>query len=149
MESGQSLTYSKHLIQHLPPKVQELLLPGKQAFPYEYVDGMNRLRETSIPSLDDVLQLAHRVWDEAACQTLGDYMESYLRLDVGLLADVFCRWRSTLREKYALDMLGRLTESSVRGGLTICVRPLNVTNKKHINPQLDSEKEDSLYISYI
>lgn len=49
-DSRESLYYSKHLIQHVPAKAQEILLTGKQDFPYEYINTIERLRETSLPS---------------------------------------------------------------------------------------------------
>jgi len=43
------------------------------------------------------------VWREFGCQTLGDYMEHYLKTDVLLLADVFENFRLFCQEKFALD----------------------------------------------
>lgn len=50
IDSRESLYYNKRLIQHVPAKAQELLLTGKQYFPCEYINTIERLRETSLPS---------------------------------------------------------------------------------------------------
>ncbi|ROT63530.1 hypothetical protein C7M84_018599 [Penaeus vannamei] len=121
---------------------------------------------------------ALKVWNAAGCRTLGDYLECYLRTDVGLLADVITEWRSMLAEKYDLDIvnyvslpgyaydaflkmtktnlelisdpeLARKIEQSVRGGLTTCVRPLTVAKNSLVNPHHDPQKESSTYILYL
>ncbi|ROT63529.1 hypothetical protein C7M84_018598 [Penaeus vannamei] len=191
IESSRSLRYSKHILRHLPDEAQSLLLTGKGIFPYEYLDDLKKLEETSLPPIEKFYssltgetvteeEYAHalKVWNAAGCRTLGDYLECYLRTDVGLLADVITEWRSMLAEKYDLDIvnyvslpgyaydaflkmtktnlelisdpeLARKIEQSVRGGLTTCVRPLTVAKNSLVNPHHDPQKESSTYILYL
>nr|XP_027227780.1 uncharacterized protein LOC113819787 [Penaeus vannamei] len=161
IESSRSLRYSKHILRHLPDEAQSLLLTGK---------GETVTEEEYAHAL--------KVWNAAGCRTLGDYLECYLRTDVGLLADVITEWRSMLAEKYDLDIvnyvslpgyaydaflkmtktnlelisdpeLARKIEQSVRGGLTTCVRPLTVAKNSLVNPHHDPQKESSTYILYL
>jgi len=96
-------------------------------------------------------------------------------VDVGLLADVLIEWRSMLLTKYSLDMvnyvslpgyaydaflkmtkaelelisdpeLARKIERSVRGGLTMCVRPYTAANNPLLNLGFDPVKEKSSYL---
>ncbi|XP_018355597.1 PREDICTED: uncharacterized protein LOC108756352 [Trachymyrmex septentrionalis] len=60
------------------------LLTRKGMFPYEYIDSVDKLNETS--------------WN-----THGDYSNLYLKTDVLLLADVFENFRDTCIESYGLD----------------------------------------------
>ena len=45
------------------------------------------------------------MWDAFACQTIADYPDIYLQLDVLLLADFFEKFRRTCLEFYNLDPL--------------------------------------------
>jgi len=86
------------------------LLTRKRVFPYEYIDSVDKLNETSLSprelfysSLtdetvsDDDYQHATNVWQRFCIETLGDYSDLYLKTDVFLLADVFENFRDTLR----------------------------------------------------
>jgi len=92
------------------------LLTRKGVFPYEYIDSIERLRETRLPSrdsfysslIDDIVSendYAHaiRVWERFRIETLGDYSDLYLKTDVLLLADVFENFRAACLESYGLD----------------------------------------------
>ena len=46
---------------------------------------------------------AVRVWDAFECETMGDYHDVYLQLDVLLLTDVFEKFRKTCLSYYKLD----------------------------------------------
>ena len=48
---------------------------------------------------------ATRVWDAFGCETIADYHNVYLQLDVFLLADFFEKFRRTCLEFYSLDPL--------------------------------------------
>ena len=86
---------------------------------------MHRLNEQSVPPIEAFyshLTESHisqadydhvcRVWTETNCQTLKDYVQLYLELDVSLLADIYCQWRSTLLSAFKLDSLYYLTLAS-------------------------------------
>ncbi|XP_055309150.1 uncharacterized protein LOC129573030 [Sitodiplosis mosellana] len=95
---------------------QIAMLERKGVFPYEYVSGMEQLKETNLPLKaefysklsgegisDDDYQFAHDIWRKFNCKTLGDYSELYLKTDVLLLADVFENFRNTCHTIYNLD----------------------------------------------
>ncbi|XP_055325648.1 uncharacterized protein LOC129579533 [Sitodiplosis mosellana] len=92
------------------------MLERKGVFPYEYLSGMEQLKETNLPLKadfysklngegisDDDYQFAHDIWQKFNCKTLGDYSELYLKTDVLLLADVFENFRNTCHTIYSLD----------------------------------------------
>ena len=99
----------------------ELVL-RKGIYPYDYIDGLHRFDETSLPTPDkfknklndseisqEDYQHALRVWDELEMKTLGDYSDFYVKLDVTLLCDVMEEFRNTCFEAYGLDPLHSYT----------------------------------------
>jgi len=91
----------KHTITNSEGETTHLLL-RKGIYPYEHINSFDRFDETSIPPKeafysrltrdgisDADYQHAQTVWQEFKCETLGDYHDIYLRMDVLLLADVF------------------------------------------------------------
>jgi len=92
------------------------LLTRKGVFPYEYIDSVDKLRETRLPpresfyssltddtvSVDDY-EHAINIWERFRIETLGDYSDLYLKTDVLLLADVFENFRDACIESYGLD----------------------------------------------
>ena len=75
------------------------IVSSKGIFPYDLATSMEVLTTTtSLPPIwagvtaSDYL-IAQQCWSEAGCETLLDYMLVYLKLDVGLLADVFHQFR--------------------------------------------------------
>ena len=97
------------------PERQDLLL-RKGVYPYDYVDGPNKLQATSLPSkqdfysllsklhiLDDDYMHAHRDWEAFRCKTFGDYHDNYLKSDVLQLADVFENVQRIFHHNYGLD----------------------------------------------
>jgi len=85
-------------------------------FPYEYIDSVDKLNETSLPprelfyssltdetASDDDYQHATNVRRRFCIGTLGDYSDLYIKTDVLLLVDVFENFRDTCIENYGLD----------------------------------------------
>lgn len=88
----------------------------KGVFPYSYVDSIEKLNERQLPSksnfydsLQDVhiadtdYERAQNVWNTFSCNTLGDYSDIYLKVDVILLSDVFENFRNLCISTYNLD----------------------------------------------
>ena len=88
----------------------------KRVYPYDHMDSSDRFEETELPSSADFLNqlsgdacsgvdYAHavRVWDAFNCETLVDYHDVYLQLDVLLLSDLFEKFRKTCLNYYRLD----------------------------------------------
>ncbi|CAB4008822.1 uncharacterized transposon-derived, partial [Paramuricea clavata] len=85
---------------------QRKILKQKGVYPYEYMDGFNRLGETSLPpkskffssltgeSINDTdYRRAQNVWNTFDMKTMRDYHDLYLKTDVLLLADIMENFR--------------------------------------------------------
>ncbi|XP_076384595.1 uncharacterized protein LOC143263732 [Megalopta genalis] len=92
------------------------LLTREDVFPYDYVSIYDKLSDTCLPpreafynqlcdsEISDVDYChANEVWSRFGIQTLGQYSDLYLKLDVLLLADVFENSREKSLENYKLD----------------------------------------------
>ncbi|CAB4044377.1 uncharacterized transposon-derived, partial [Paramuricea clavata] len=92
------------------------LVTQKGLFPYEIMDGMDKLQSEGLPSKDEFYstlyesdvsnedyQRAQRVWSHFNMKTTRNYHDLYLETDVLLLADVFENFRRTCMESYELD----------------------------------------------
>ena len=92
------------------------LVRRKGVYPYDYMDAINKYRETELPPQeafyyelnhshisDEDYEHARKVWDVFDMRTMGDYHDLYLETDVLLLADVFENFRDVCLENYKLD----------------------------------------------
>lgn len=97
-------------------KKQIKMLQRKGVFPYDHVDSLERLNETSVPSREcfknelnetkislKEYKFACKVWKEFGIKTLGEYSLLYLKTDVLLLADIFENFRNTCHSIYKMD----------------------------------------------
>lgn len=97
---------------------QIAMLERKGVFPYDYVNCIERLSETSLPSkecfysrlndeeiADEEYQFACEIWRNFQLKTLGEYSDLYLKTDVLLLADIFENFRNLCMNTYKLDPL--------------------------------------------
>ena len=86
------------------------------SYPYEVVQSPEDLNRSTLPpitdfystlgvgndlSLEDYL-VAQDVWDVFECQTLGDYTQVYVELDVILLSEVFSNFKDNCKSKFDL-----------------------------------------------
>ena len=92
------------------------LLTRKGVYPYEYMDSLEKLKETKLPpreafysrlndegiSVEDYTH-ARKVWETFEMKNLGDYHNLYNQVDVLLLADVFENFRDICIKNYKLD----------------------------------------------
>ena len=91
------------------------LVRRKGVYPYDYMDGVERFEETSLPSQEEFYNRLSRsscsdgdyahavnVWDAFECETMGDHHDIYLQPDVLLLADFFETFGRTCLDFYKL-----------------------------------------------
>ena len=92
------------------------LLTRKGVYPYEYMDSLEKLKETKLPpreafysrlndegiSVEDYTH-ARKVWETFEMKNLEDYHNLYHRVDVLLLAEVFENFRDICIKNYKLD----------------------------------------------
>ena len=92
------------------------LLTRKDVFPYEYIDCVEKLQDTRLPSRElfsssltgntvsesDYAQ-AVNIWQRFSIRTLGEYSDLYLKTNVLLLADIFENFRNSCITSYCLN----------------------------------------------
>ena len=92
------------------------LLTRKGVYPYEYMDSLERLKETQLPPReafysrfngggisDEDYLYAQKVWETFEMKNLEDYHNLYNHVDVLLLTDVFENFRDICIKNYKLD----------------------------------------------
>ena len=92
------------------------LVMRKGVYPYEYMDSLERLKETQLPPReafysrlngegisDEDYAHARKVWKTFEMKTLQDYHDLYNETDVLLLADVFENFRDICIKNHKLD----------------------------------------------
>ena len=92
------------------------LVKRKGVYPYDYIDTLERLKETKLPPKeafyskldnedisDEDYTHAKKVWEVFEMKHLQDYHNLYNETDVLLLADVFENFRNLCLENYELD----------------------------------------------
>lgn len=78
------------------------IVTRKGVFPYDYVDAFNKLEDTCLPAKQEFYsklneqdisnedyEYAKSVWKRFDIQTLGQYSDIYLKIDVLLLTDYY------------------------------------------------------------
>lgn len=92
-------------------------LKRKGIFPYEWFDNVEKLRTTSLPSIEhwdskltrsylkdeSALDDARETWDYFGMRTFKDWHDHYLRIDVKGLSDVFEEFRRMCMDVYRVD----------------------------------------------
>ena len=92
------------------------LLLRKGVYPYDFVNSLERLNDTSLPPKeafysklndehisDSDYEHAQKVWKTFGIQSMREYHNLYLQSDVLLLADVFESFRGVCMKNYGLD----------------------------------------------
>eukprot|EP00102_Acyrthosiphon_pisum_P017244 XP_008188546.1 PREDICTED: uncharacterized protein LOC103310883 [Acyrthosiphon pisum] len=165
------------------------LVTRKGVYCYEYTDSWEKLCETALPSKEHFYSTLHeshiddadyehaiRVWEHFNLNTLGEYSDLNIKVDVMLLCDVFENFRDLCLVTYGLDpnyyytapgmsfdcclkiteveleLLSDydqllMTEAAIRGGLTQASMRYAQANNNKV-PDYDSSKPES-WIAYL
>jgi hypothetical protein len=105
----------KDTMKYFPPdKIDYVIRKG--VFCYDYVDNLEKLNCTYLPSRDEFYSIlneshisdvdyrhAQKVWDVFECKTLGEYSDLYLKVDVMFLTVIFETFRDECLNTYKLD----------------------------------------------
>ena len=115
----------KHTWKYFSTKQLDLMLQ-KGVYPYEYLDRVEKLFETKLPSKDRFASTlsgteisdkdyehAKKVFETFRCKNLADYTEIYCKSDVLLLADVFENFIDVCFEKFQLNPAHYITAPSL------------------------------------
>ena len=111
----------------------------KGVYPYDYVDCLQKLDETSLPPkeaffskltgediTDEDYQHAHTVWKEVNIESMKDYHKLYNLADVLLLADIFENFRSICMNYYGLDQAWYLSAPDLAWDATLKMTKLQL-----------------------
>ena len=92
------------------------LLKQKGVYPYEYINSIDKLKETQLPPIEafystlkqetiteEEYQHAQNVLNTFNCQTLLDYHKLYLKADVLILADAFEKFKEFFLKYHEID----------------------------------------------
>nr|XP_045586319.1 uncharacterized protein LOC123748172 [Procambarus clarkii] len=125
IDSGKPTTFTLAMLDKVPAEAHNLLLTGKQSFCYDYVSNWDVLNEPRLPPRDAFFNTltqeelpekeykqALEVFKLAKCRNIGEYLVLYLKVDTGILADIFTVWRRTMLDLYRLDIAYYLSLSS-------------------------------------
>nr|XP_045586236.1 uncharacterized protein LOC123748078 [Procambarus clarkii] len=102
IDSGKPTTFTLAMLDKVPAEAHNLLLTGKQSFCYDYVSNWDVLNEPRLPPRDAFFNTltqeelpekeykqALEVFKLAKCRNIGEYLVLYLKVDTGILADIF------------------------------------------------------------
>lgn len=111
--SSDELRYTR---KNVATQNQFSLCVRKGVFPYDYCNSWDVLNDTQLPPKEAFYSVlnqrvvsnseyafAQSVWNTFHIQTLGEYADLYLKIDVLLLSDVFEKFRNMCQTEYGLD----------------------------------------------
>ena len=122
-------------------KSKTSLIARKGLYPYEFAQNKNDFKLKGLPSQNQFYSSlsnktptdieyanALNVYDVMQCKNFGDYHDLYLKTDVLLLADIFCKFRATIKKNYRFEILNyiSLPSLSLDAMLNICRQPLGL-----------------------
>ena len=101
------------------------LLKEKACFPYEWLTKEN-IHNKELPSIDKFyssLKLQNisqkeydktlEIYKKLKCKNIKDYLETYMKLDISLQADIFNSFRNTIWDKFEIDCSKYITSCSL------------------------------------
>ncbi|KAJ8937652.1 hypothetical protein NQ318_002166, partial [Aromia moschata] len=154
------------------------LLTRKGIFCYDYIDGLDKLNDTQLPDIQHFYnklndtniketdyEHAKLVWEKFNIETLGEYSDLYMKVDIMLLTCIFetfhpahyytipgytwdCMLKYTkckLETIQDVDIL-MFFERGIRGGVSQCCNRFSEANNKYMK-EYNSNKP-STYILY-
>lgn len=128
---------------------------SKAHFPFKILTGVKALEQPRLPSeleawIDDLFKFgrglttqdetevrtkmreAEKLFEEAKCQTVGDYLRHYLKLDVQILYDATQGWRRQLYQLVGIDFVASrkftISSLSYTAGLKFAERKARIGN---------------------
>ena len=129
------------------------LLARKGVYPYEYMDSLEKLKETALPPKeafysrlndggisDEDYVHAQNVWKTFKMEYFKDYHELYNKVDVLLLADVFENFRNICLKNYELDPAHYYTAPGLAWDAALKVTDVNLELLSDIDMLLMVEK---------
>ena len=142
----------KNLEKYFTPE-QTKILKRKGFFPYDYLDNIEKLKDTKPPpqkafysklsgnglsdkNYDHVLN----VWKSFNMKTLKDYLKLYNESDVLLLADVFENFRDVCLKNYGLDPVYYYTAPGLAWDASLKLTGVNLELLTNIDMLLMVEK---------
>lgn len=134
-------------------EAQILLLLKKGVFPYKFVNSLDSLNITYLPTKKDFFnELTHQhfsdeefhhaqqVGTDFSCKTIGEYSDMYLNTDILLLAEVFECFRSLCLNSYQLDAANYITAPSLGWDALLKISGVNLELLTDINMLLFVER---------
>ena len=129
------------------------LLARKGVYPYEYMDSLEKLKETTLllkeafysrlnveGISDEDYAHAQKVWKTFKMEYFKDYHELYNKVDVLLLADVFENFRNICLKNYELDPAHYYTAPGLTWDAALKITGVNLELLSDIDMLLMVEK---------
>ena len=142
----------KNLEKYFKP-YQAKLLKQKGFFPYEYLDNLEKLKDTIPPPQDafysklsgkgineSCYEHVLNVWKKFNIKTLKDYLKLYNISDVLLLADVFENFRDICLKNYGLDPVHYYTAPGLAWDAMLKMTKINLELLSDVDMLLMVEK---------
>ena len=142
----------KNLEKYFKP-YQAKLLKQKGFFPYEYLDNLEKLKDTITPPQDafysnlsgkginkGCYEHVLNVWKKFNIKTLKDYLKLYNINDVLLLADIFENFRNICLKNYGLDPVHYYTAPGLAWDAMLKITKINLELLSDIDKLLMVEK---------
>ena len=142
----------KNLEKYFKP-YQAKLLKQKGFFPYEYLDNLEKLKDTITPPQDafysnlsgkginkGCYEHVLNVWKKFNIKTLKDYLKLYNISDVLLLADIFENFRNICLKNYGLDPVHYYTAPGLAWDAMLKITKINLELLSDIDKLLMVEK---------
>ena len=142
----------KNLEKYFKP-YQAKLLKQKGFFPYEYLDNLEKLKDTITPPQNafysnlsgkginkGCYEHVLNVWKKFNIKTLKDYLKLYNISDVLLLADIFENFRNICLKNYGLDPVHYYTAPGLAWDAMLKITKINLELLSDIDKLLMIEK---------